>query len=64
MPDWLQAVAKLNPLTLAVDGMRQLLFAGSVGIYPLEVDIIGLLAFSIVLVTIGIVVAMRALKEK
>jgi ABC-2 type transport system permease protein len=64
MPDWLQAVAKVNPLTLAVDGMRQLLFAGSVGIYPLEVDIIGLLVFSVVLVTIGIVVAMRALKEK
>jgi ABC-2 type transport system permease protein len=64
MPDWLQAVAKVNPLTLAVDGMRQLLFAGSVGIYPLWVDIVGLLAFSFVLVVIGIVVAMRALKEK
>jgi ABC-2 type transport system permease protein len=64
MPDWLQAVAKVNPLTLAVDGMRQLLFAGSVGIYPLWVDILGLLAFSVVLVIIGIVVAMRALKEK
>jgi ABC-2 type transport system permease protein len=64
MPDWLQAVAKVNPLTLAVDGMRQLLFSGSVGIYPLWVDIIGLLAFSVVLVIIGIVVAMRALKEK
>ena len=64
MPDWLQAVAKLNPLTLAVDGMRQLLFAGSVGIYSLEVDILGLLAFSVTLVAIGILVAMRALKEK
>ena len=64
MPDWLQAVAKVNPLTLAVDGMRQLLFSGSVGIYPLWVDIMSLLAFSVVLVIIGIVVAMRALKEK
>ncbi|OPY33106.1 MAG: ABC-2 type transporter [Methanomassiliicoccales archaeon PtaU1.Bin124] len=64
MPDWLQAVAKVNPLTLAVDGMRQLLFAGSEGIYPIGVDILGLLAFSLVLVSLGIVVAMRALKEK
>lgn len=64
MPDWLQAVAKVNPLTLAVDGMRQLVFSGSVGIYPLWVDIMGLLAFSVVLVIIGILVAMRALKEK
>ncbi len=64
MPDWLQTAAKLNPLTLAVDGMRQLLFSGSVGIYSLEVDIIGLLVFSVTLVVIGIIVAMRALKEK
>jgi len=64
MPDWLQAVAKVNPLTLAVDGMRQLLFSGAAGIYSLEVDILGLLAFSVTLVAIGIMVAMRALKEK
>ncbi len=64
MPDWLQSIAKLNPLTLAVDGMRQLLFSGSLGIYPLAVDILGLLVFSAVFVTIGIIVAMRALREK
>lgn len=64
MPDWLQAIAKVNPLTLAVDGMRQLMFAGSIGIHSLEVDILGLLAFSVSLVVIGILVAMRALKEK
>ncbi|MCX6650544.1 MAG: ABC transporter permease [Methanomassiliicoccales archaeon] len=64
MPGWLQSVAKLNPLTLAVDGMRQLLFSGSVGIYPLATDIIGLTAFAAVFVTLGILVAMRALKEK
>ena len=64
MPSWLQTVAKLNPLTLAVDGIRQLMFAGSVGIYPLAVDILGLVVFSVVFITLGIVVAMRALKEK
>jgi ABC-2 type transport system permease protein len=64
MPDWLQAVAKVNPLTLAVDGMRQLMFSGSEGIYPLSVDILGLVVFSGVLITLGIFVAMRSLKEK
>jgi ABC-2 type transport system permease protein len=64
MPDWLQTVAKVNPLTLAVDGMRQLFFHGSTGIYSLSVDIIGLAAFSAVFITLGIVVAMRSLKEK
>ena len=64
MPDWLQAVAKVNPLTLAVDGIRQLMFSGSVGIYSLGVDILGLAVFSAIFITIGIVVAMRALKEK
>jgi ABC-2 type transport system permease protein len=64
MPDWLQGVAKVNPLTLAVDGIRQLMFSGYVGIYSLGVDIIGLVAFAAVFITLGIVVAMRALKEK
>jgi len=64
MPSWLQAVAKVNPLTLAVDGMRQLFFSGSVGIYSLGVDILGLALFSGFFITLGIFVAMRALKEK
>jgi ABC-2 type transport system permease protein len=64
MPDWLQAVAKVNPLTLAVDGIRQLMFSGSSGIYSLSTDVLGLLAFSVVFIILGIFVAMRALKEK
>lgn len=64
MPGWLQAVAKLNPLTLAVDGIRQLVFEGSQGIYPLSVDIVGLGFFSGFFIVVGIIVAMRALKEK
>jgi len=64
MPDWLQAVAKVNPLTLAVDGIRQLMFSGSSGICPLSTDILGLLVFSVVFIILGIFIAMRALKEK
>jgi ABC-2 type transport system permease protein len=64
MPDWLQAVAKVNPLTLAVDGMRQLFFSGSTGIYSLAVDVAGLALFSFFFIVLGIFVAMRALKEK
>jgi ABC-2 type transport system permease protein len=63
-PDWLLAVMKVNPLTLAVDGMRQLMFSGSTGMYSLGVDILGLLVFSVVFIVLGIFVAMRALKEK
>jgi ABC-2 type transport system permease protein len=64
MPDWLQAVAKVNPLTLAVDGIRQLMFSGSTGIYSLGVDILGLVIFAVAFIIIGILVAMRSLKEK
>ncbi len=64
MPSWLQAVAKVNPLTLAVDGIRQLMFSGYAGLYSLSVDILGLMVFSAIFITLGIAVAMRALKEK
>jgi hypothetical protein len=47
-----------------VDGMRQLFFANSVGIYSLGVDILGLAIFSLFFIIVGIVVAMRSLKEK
>jgi len=63
MPGWLQAVAKVNPLTLAVDGIRQLVFTGSSSIYSLEWDIIGLLIFSLMFVLLGVLMARRALKE-
>lgn len=64
MPSWLRAVAEVNPLTLAVDGMRQMMFSPASPINPLWVDILGLSIFAAFFVGLGIVVSMRALKEK
>jgi ABC-2 type transport system permease protein len=64
MPDWLKAVAQVNPLTLAVDGIRQMMFANPAPINALWVDVLGLIVFAGVFVALGIFVSMRALKEK
>ena len=53
MPNWLQAVAKVNPLTYAVDAMRGLMVVGGSSIYGVGVDIAVLLATVVVLVIIG-----------
>ncbi|GCE30525.1 transport permease protein [Dictyobacter alpinus] len=54
MPDWLQAIAHINPLTYVVDGLRSLMLAGT----PLNIINVGrdfgiLLAVTIVLVSLG-----------
>ena len=38
MPPWLKAVAKINPLTYEVDGLRALMIEGGASIYGLPVD--------------------------
>jgi ABC-2 type transport system permease protein len=62
MPDWIQAVAKVNPLTYLTDAVRQLM------ILPLDVsaltfDFIYLSIFAAVLATIGIVLSWRYLAK-
>ncbi|QLH74574.1 MAG: ABC transporter permease [Methanomassiliicoccales archaeon] len=64
MPGWLEAVAKVNPLTLAVDGIRQLMFEGATSIYDLGVDMLGLMLFAGMFVGLGIILARYSLKEK
>lgn len=39
MPDWLRAVADVNPLTYLVDALRQLMVPGAVSQFPLGVDL-------------------------
>ena len=34
MPDWLKAIAIVNPLTYLVDALRQSMIVGGQGIYP------------------------------
>jgi ABC-2 type transport system permease protein len=53
MPNWLQAVARINPLTYAVDAMRGLMITGGVSIYGVGFDLLVLFAITVVLVLIG-----------
>jgi ABC-2 type transport system permease protein len=47
MPQWLQVVAHVNPLTYQVDALRGLMIEGSVESFPLALDF-GVLAFTTV----------------
>jgi len=53
MPSWLQAVARVNPLTYAVDAMRGLMITGGTSIYGVGLDMLVLFVAMIVLVIIG-----------
>ncbi len=53
MPAWLQIIARLNPLTYEVDGLRALMLAGGSSVYGLGVDLAVLLMTTTVLVLIG-----------
>jgi len=40
MPHWLQIVAKVNPLSYMVDGLRALLVSGNISQLPLDLGIL------------------------
>jgi len=62
MPNWLQTIAKYNPITFVVDGMRQLVFHTSVGsVYPVGVDLIGVGIFSALMIGLGAILSRKAL---
>lgn len=53
MPSWLQAVARLNPLTYSVDAIRGLMVVGGVSTYGVGWDLLVLFVVMIALVLIG-----------
>jgi ABC-2 type transport system permease protein len=53
MPDWLQVVAHLNPLTYQVDALRGLMVQGATESFPLALDFAVLIATTVVLITIA-----------
>jgi ABC-2 type transport system permease protein len=53
MPSWLQTVARVNPLTYAVDAMRGLMVVGGVSTYGVGWDLLVLFVVMITLVLIG-----------
>lgn len=61
MPDWLKAVANVNPITLAADAIRQLVFENPQPVYDLSVDLLGLLLFASFFVMLGWFLARKAM---
>jgi len=53
MPDWLQAISRINPLTYEVDALRALMLVGGASSYGLGVDFAILLTVTTVLVVIA-----------
>lgn len=53
MPDWLQAIAKVNPLSYMVDALRSLMLPGSQSVFGLGTDFVVLVVVSTVLVWIA-----------
>jgi ABC-2 type transport system permease protein len=63
-PAWLQNITAYNPISLAVDVMRETFFGGAYYPHPVYVYLAGLLLWAIALVTIALLLAARALKTK
>jgi ABC-2 type transport system permease protein len=63
MPDWLQSVAKVNPLSYTMDGMRQLLINPTIDYSKLALQYAYVGIFAAILTTIGIVLSWRYLNK-
>jgi len=62
MPDWLATIARYNPVTFAVDGMRQLVFQTDLGaVHSLGADLLGIAVFCAVMIGLGAFLSRRAL---
>lgn len=62
MPHWLQNVASYNPVSLAVNVLREVLFGSGAYPYPPGIYLLGLFAWAAVLVGIAITLVRRALR--
>lgn len=57
-PEWMQALMKLNPVAYGVDALRNIMFTDSpakdfIVYYPLAYDVLVLIVFSAVMVTLS-----------
>ncbi len=62
MPEWLQMITKINPVTYATDATRQLILY-TVDMHQLAIDFLFLGAFAVIFSTIGIVLSWRYLSK-
>jgi ABC-2 type transport system permease protein len=63
MPEWLQAVANVNPLSYTMNGMRQLLINPVIDYSQLALQYAYVGVFALILTTIGIVLSWRFLNK-
>jgi ABC-2 type transport system permease protein len=66
MPPWFQNIASFNPITLAVNVLRENLFAGATAYYPYGpgIYLLGLLAWALAMFAVATLLARRALGPK
>ncbi len=62
MPEWLQMITRINPVTYATDATRQLILY-TVDMHQLAIDFLYLGAFAVIFSTIGIVLSWRYLSK-
>jgi ABC-2 type transport system permease protein len=62
MPSWLQDVVRVNPVSYAIDAIRQLLI-GATGSYALWLDFTVVIGFAVFFSVVGIVMSWRLLKK-
>jgi ABC-2 type transport system permease protein len=62
LPDWLEPVSRVLPLTYALDAMRLSMLQGS-SVYELRFDILVLLAFTLVLTPLSFFIFQQSLKR-
>jgi ABC-2 type transport system permease protein len=63
MPDWLQTVAQVNPMTYTTDAVRQLLINNSVDFGKVATDFVYVGVFALVVAVIGIILSWRFLNK-
>lgn len=64
MPDWLQAFANINPISKGADLIRTLIIKGSIDLSILGSDVAYLLGFAIILMVIGGIASLKALRTE
>jgi ABC-2 type transport system permease protein len=62
MPSWLRTASQFNPISLAVNVLRETFFGASYYPYPPQVYLLGLFAWTAVLVGLAIFLVRRALR--
>lgn len=63
MPDWLQTISKINPITYGTDAVRQMLIFNSINFGQLGIDFAFLAGFAFVFAAFGIILSVRYLSR-